>query len=207
MIYGIFFAFFVNMPTTVERNNMSSVRGLALMSRLEYFERIYGSDKYRDFLKKISSDEVNFFRQPVDYANTYSDKILAAIDQILLEDYFEGDINKFREVGLWSADNFIYRYFSQYVDNASPPDFLLQYSRLRDHLIGSGQMIVEPVNDNLIKVNIDYGQVIPKSVCLSEQGFLQGGMEQCGASKIKIEELGCASDSETFICSFEIKYK
>ena len=186
---------------------MPSVRGLALMSRLEYVEKIYGPDKYRDFLRKISSDEVNFFRQPVDYANIYSDKILATIDQILLEDYFEGDISKFREVGQWSADNFIYCYFSQYVDSANPPDFLAQYSRLRDYLIGSGEMTTEPVSKNLIRVNIDYGQVIPKSICLSEQGFLQGGMEQCGASNIKIEELTCASDSDTFVCSFKIHYR
>lgn len=198
---------FVNMLTGEEKNNMPSVRGLALMSRLEYFEKIYGPEKYKEFLKKISTDEVDFFRQPVDYASTYSDKILAKVDRILLEDYFKGDINKFCELGQWSADNFIYRYFSQYVDYANAPEFLAQYARLRYFLIGSGDMTIEPANKNLIKVNIDYGQFIPKSVCLSEQGFLQGGMEQCGASNIKINELSCASDSDTFICSFEIYYK
>lgn len=98
--------------------SMSSVRGLALMSRLEYFENKYGIVKYKEFLK----------------------------------------------LGKWSADNFIYRYFSLYVDTSGPFEFIDQYARLRDYLIGSGMMTTQVINKNQINVGIDYGQTIPKSI-------------------------------------------
>jgi hypothetical protein len=187
--------------------SMFSVRGLALMSRLEYFETKYGIVKYKEFLKKISTDEVNFSRQPVDAAHIYSDRILAQIDQILLEEYLNNDLNEFLKLGKWSADNFIYRYFSLYVENSEPHEFLDQYARLRDYLIGSGEMTTQMIDKNYITIAIDYGQAIPKSICLSEQGFLEGGLEQCGAQNIKIKETSCASESDNFTCQFEISFE
>ena len=68
--------------------NMFSVRGLALMSRLEYFESKFGVVKYKEFLKKISTEEISFTRQPVDGAHIYSDSLMVRIDQILIEEYF-----------------------------------------------------------------------------------------------------------------------
>jgi hypothetical protein len=186
---------------------MSSIKGLVLMSRLEYLEEKYGIKIYKGFLKKISTDEVNFSRQPVDGAHTYSDSLLVRIDQILLEDYFDNDLDEFKQLGKWSANNFIYRYFGLYVDKSDPQGFLAQYARLRDRLIGSGEMALQvPAKKNIL-VSIDYGQPIPKSVCLSEQGFIAGGMNLCGAAKIEISEKTCASDSDNFTCDFEIKFK
>ncbi len=185
---------------------MSSVKGLVLMSRLEYLEDKFGADKYREFLKKISSNEINFIRQPVDGSFTYPDSTLALVDQILLEDYLGNDLEEFRNLGRWSADNFIYRFFSLYVENSQPVDFLAQYARLRNHLIGSGEMVIDVIDDTHIDLAIDYGQKIPKSVCLSEQGFLAGAMELCGAQDVRINELVCASESDTLTCKFSISF-
>jgi predicted hydrocarbon binding protein len=185
---------------------MFSVRGLVLMSRLEYFESKYGVVKYKEFLKKISSDEVNFSRQTVDGAHIYSDRILAKIDQILLEEYLNNDINEFFKMGKWNADNLIYRYFSLYVDNSEPHEFLAQYARLRDYFIGSGDMTAQIIDKNNITIAIDYGQAISKSICLSEQGFIEGGLEQCGATHINIKETACASESDNLACHFEISF-
>lgn len=186
---------------------MPSVRGLALMSRLEYFEFKYGLKEYKKFLKNISTEDLNFSRQPVDGAHIYPDRILAEIDRILLEEYFENDLAEFFLLGKWGAENFMYRYFSLYVDNHDPQSFLIQYGRLRDALLGSGDMSIQKIDDQTIKILIEYGQKIPKSVCLSEQGFIEGGMVQCGAENVKIEEKVCASESDAFICEFHVKFK
>ena len=186
---------------------MSSIRGLVLMTRLEYLEATYGVEKYRAFLKRISTDEVNFSRQPVDGASTYPDTTLARIDQVLLEDFFNGDVSPFKDIGIWSAGNFMFRFFNMYVENSQPMEFLSQYARLRKHLIGSGEMKVNILGNNQAEVSIDYGQTIPKSVCLSEQGFLEGGMVQCGADEIQIKEHSCASTADDYICEITIRYK
>ena len=56
-----------------------------------------------------------------------------------------------------------------------------------------------------LSIVINYGQNIPKSVCLSEQGFILGGLLLCGAQNTEIEEEVCASSSENFACKFKVK--
>ena len=103
----------------------------------------------------------------MDGAHIYSDSLMVRIDQILIEEYFNNDMSEFLKLGKWSADNFIYRYFSLYVENSDPSEFLDQYARLRDYLIGSGVMTTQPIDKNQINVTIDYAQTISKSICLS----------------------------------------
>jgi predicted hydrocarbon binding protein len=183
---------------------MPSIRGLVLMSRLEYIEKKYGAEEYRDFLKKISTEEINFLRQPLDGAFIYPDSILLTIDRIMLEEYLNNDLQAFKELGKWGAENFMYRYFSLYVDLHQPVEFLEQYARLREYLIGSGVMNVHVIDQNHLELSIDYGQRIPKSVCLSEQGFIEGGMELCSGTNISFKESLCASESDNFVCRFKV---
>jgi hypothetical protein len=186
---------------------MPSIRGLVLMSRLEYLEKRFGAEIYREFLKKISTENINFIRQPLEGAMSYPDTMLSTIDQILLKDFFDNDTNEFKVLGKWSADNFMYRFFSQYVEESQPVEFIAQYGRLRDYLIGAGEMMLYPITSSHFELSIDYGQKIPKSVCLSEQGFIEGGMEQCGARQIMLTEKSCASIADDFTCRFSVQFK
>jgi hypothetical protein len=186
---------------------MAHGKGLVLLSRFEYLENQYGPKLFKEFLKKISTTEQNFARQPVDGANFYSENTLARIDQILLEEYFINDVEEFRRLGEWSAENFMDKYFNLYAEKQKPIEFLEQFARLRVHLIGAGDMNILTNNKNSLVVIIDYGQNIPKSVCLSEQGFISGGMRLCGAREINIEEEACASIPTCFECKLRIKYR
>jgi hypothetical protein len=186
---------------------MANIKGLVLLSRFEYLEYLHGPKLYKEFLKKISTVEQNFARQPVDGANFYSDNTLARIDQILLQDYFDSDVEEFRKLGEWSAQNLMDKYFNLYAESQKPVEFLEQFARLRMHLIGSGKMSVLSDGKNSLLVIIDYGQNVPRSVCLSEQGFITGGMHGCGAKDVKIVEETCASTPDYFECKLRIKYK
>ena len=88
---------------------MPSVRGLVLISRLDYLEMRFGTDIQREFLRKISTESINFIRQPLESAMSYPDTMLSTIDQILLEDFFNSEVQEFKTLGKWSANNFMYR--------------------------------------------------------------------------------------------------
>ena len=186
---------------------MPSVRGLVLISRLDYLEMRFGTDIHREFLRKISTESINFIRQPLESAMSYPDTMLSTIDQILLEDFFNSEVQEFKTLGKWSANNFMYRFFSQYVDEAQPVEFLAQYGRLRYHLIGAGEMTMQVRKPAVLDLAIDYGQKIPRSVCLSEQGFIEGGLELCGAQQVDLCEESCASTSEDFTCHFSVQFR
>ena len=145
-------------------------------------------------MKKISTEEQNFVRQPIDGANLYSENTLVEIDRILLDEYFSGDITEFRKLGAWSAEAMMARYFQLYIDEQKPLEFLDQYARLREAIIGSGEMSIEPAGKGKLQIVIDYGQTIPESICMSELGFIEGSMRMCGVDNLMVEAVHCASE-------------
>jgi len=186
---------------------MAHIKGLVLLSRFEYLEFRQGTKLFREFLKKISTDDENFSRQPVDGANYYPASTLARIDQVLLEEYFNNDLGEFKKMGEWNADTLMDKYFNLYSEQHKPVDFLEQFARLRTHLIGAGEMKIISAGKNSLTIIIDYGQNVPRSVCLSEQGFISGGLRICGARDISIEEETCASTPDVLECKYKLVYK
>lgn len=186
---------------------MSHVKGLVLLSRFEYLDYKQGPSSLTELLKKISTPEANFMRQPVDGANFYPEDILVKIDEILLVDYFENNLNEFMLLGEWNARNLMSKYFNLYLEKSGPKEFLEQFARLRDSLIGSGEMTISEVGAGKLEVKIDYGQTVPKSICLSEQGFISEGLRLCGARNIKVDKKVCDSDNDSDRDSLESIYE
>jgi len=77
---------------------------------------------------------------------------------------------------------------------------------LRKYLIGSGEMQVSGNDKNTVRIMVDYGQPIPRSVCLSEQGFLLQGIKLCGAVSIKFKEEKCAGLSDSIVCEYQVTF-
>jgi|GEM_PF-1780370 len=183
---------------------MPLMKGLVLLSRFEYLEHKYGTTVYREFLDTISTADHNFSKQPVDTANLYSDDLLVTIDQRLLEMYFKQDLEEFRKLGEWNARNLLPKYFQLYLSEQNPVDFLEQFARIREMMIGSGETRINPASKKSVILSTNYGQPIPRTVCLSEQGFLTEGLHMCGAKKAQMIEESCASESDSFECKFKV---
>ena len=94
---------------------MGSIKGIVLLSRIEYIENHFGEEKYFDFLKKISTPEENFSRRPVDGSNSYPEDTLVKIDELVLKNYFNDDIKKFFDLGKWNAGRMVPKFFNLYV--------------------------------------------------------------------------------------------
>jgi hypothetical protein len=185
---------------------MNSVKGLVLISRFEYIEINIGKPDLKQFLREISTSTENYTKQPIVGSNNYPENTIAKIDQLLLTKYFKDNVELFRELGEWNANNFMHRFFNLYLDERLPVDFIYQYARLRTYLIGSGEMQVSGIDKNKIKIVVDYGQTIPRSVCLSEQGFLLQGIKLCGADSIEFSEEKCAGLSDSTVCEYQVTF-
>jgi hypothetical protein len=186
---------------------MSQIKGLVLLSRFDYLDYKKGLNTLKEFLKKISTPEANFVRQPVIGANFYPENILVKVDDVLLNEYFAGDVEEFRIMGAWTAHGIISRYFNIYLEEHKPLDFLAQFARLRDALVGSGDMTVTVHGTNSADVTIDYGQPVPRSICLSEQGFIAEGLRLCGAKEVLVEVVSSAADGQALESKYKISFK
>lgn len=186
---------------------MGSIKGLVLLSRIEYIENHFGTEEYFEFLKKISTREENFSRRPVDGSNNYPEDTLVKIDELLLQDYFKNDVNKFSDLGKWNAQRMVPKFFNLYIDEKNPVEFLMQYNRLRDFLIGSGVMKLDVINDNSFGIQLDYEQPIPDSVYLSEKGFIVEGIKMCSGKIPEIDDTKISSAPNSFVFQYNINLK
>ena len=183
---------------------MNTVKGLVLISRFEYIENNIGQPELKLLLKEITTPTENYTKQPIVGSNNYPENTIAKIDQHILSKYFKDNVDSFRELGQWNANNFMHRFFNLYLDERLPTDFVYQYARLRNYLIGSGEMKVTGNDKNILEIEVDYGQPIPRSVCLSEQGFLIQGIKLCGAQSIKFNEETCAGFPANKVCTYQV---
>lgn len=184
---------------------MNTIKGIVLISRFEFIEIKFGKEALKSIFKEISTPDENYEKQPVIGANMYPENTLVKIDELILKKYFKGDVEKFREVGGQISALVMNKFFNLYIEEQAPGEFLFQYSRLRPFLIGTGKMTVSMKNNRSLLVRIDYEQSVPKSVSLSELGFLESGLKLCGAAKLKIVQSHPETDSDSFICEYDIK--
>lgn len=177
-----------------------------MISRFNYLEQIKGAETVQKFQQELSGGDVNFVRQPIIGANNYPEHTITEMDKMMLADIFNGDVNEFFRLGEWNSREMMLRFFNLYIDDQDAVGFVQQFARLRSVLIGSGEMTVERSGKTAVMIQVDYGQKIPRSVCLSEQGFISGGMKLCGMKTVTFEEICCAGLEDESVCKYKVKY-
>ncbi|NOX90371.1 MAG: hypothetical protein GXO77_15280 [Calditrichaeota bacterium] len=182
---------------------MSGIKGIVLLTRLNFVEHHYGKDGLKTFFDKMDVDKESPLFQPIMISKDYSEDILSNMDKVLLNEFFEGNLKRFYELGVWNTKHLMPTYFQIYIDEKNPGGFIEQMARLRPYLIGLGEMSVSAIESNEYFVLINYGQEFPESARLSELGFLEEGLRLCGAKEVKskIEE-----KDETSV-EYKIKWK
>lgn len=169
---------------------MSGIKGIVLLGRLNYVEEKYGKDGLKEFLDKLQVDKESPLFQPVIISKDYPENLLTDLDKALLTHYFDNDVQKFYDLGVWHAQHIMSTYFQIYLDEKNPGGFLNQMALLRPYLIGLGEVSISEIEPKEYYVLINYGQEYPESVRLSELGFIEEGLRMCGAKDVKstIEE-------------------
>ncbi len=180
---------------------MSGIKGIVLLARLNYVEEKFGKEGLKHFLEKLEVDKESPLFQPIIISKDYPENLLSDLDKVLLNHYFNNDLNKFYDLGIWHAQHLLPTYFQIYIDEKNPGGFLQQMVHLRPYLIGLGEMNVSEIEPNEYYMLINYGQKFPESVRLSELGFIEEGLRMCGAKdvKSKIEEKNEISVEYKFI--------
>ncbi|APF17151.1 hypothetical protein Calab_1672 [Caldithrix abyssi DSM 13497] len=169
---------------------MSGIKGIVLLGRLNYVEENFDKDGLKNLLDKLNVGKESPLFQPIIISKDYPENLLTEIDEILLKHFFNNDLQKFYQLGVWHAQHIMSTYFQVYIDEQSPGGFLNQMVRLRPYLVGLGELSVSEIDPHEFYLLINYGQKYPESVRLSELGFIEEGLRLCGAKdvKSKIEE-------------------
>ena len=113
---------------------MSGIKGVVILSRFEYIESNFGKDELAEMIKKIDFDNKRRLKQPIGVSKEYSENLLSEIDKYILKKYFNGDVEKFRELGRWNAPKLVSRYMQALIDDKSPEAFIKQMVYMRSIL-------------------------------------------------------------------------
>ena len=102
---------------------------------------------------------------------------------------FKDEVNKFYDLGKWNAHKLLPRYSQLYIDCKNPAGFLKQMGSLRPMIIGPGTMSVTEIDENYLKIEIDYALTYSESVRLSEMGLLEEGCRMCFAESVNFSTI------------------
>ena len=183
---------------------MSGIRGIVLLTRFDFIEDHYGHDRLKKFIAELARDEhKDVLGQPIVISKEYSEALLKAIDERILSTFFDGQVQKFKELGEWNARQVVPRYFQVYMDEKNPGGFLSQLARLRGHLIGLGEMHVSAFTPNEYGIRISYGQPYSEPVKLNELGFLEEGCRLCAARNLTTQEVESTDITVEYILRWE----
>ncbi len=182
---------------------MNGIKGVVLLTRFDFIANRYGADTLKSFQRKIEPAEKSLLRQPVVLSKDYPESILKIIDETMLQDFFEGSIEGFRNLGHWNAGQILPRYFQLYMDNADAGGFLQQMVRMRPVLFGLGDMQLTAIEKTNFAVHISYGQPFMESIKLSEIGYLEEGCRLCGASNVRCKEIKSTDISINYQISWD----
>jgi len=164
---------------------MSGIKGLVILTRFDYIETNYGRQRLKEFMDKIELADKTIFQQPIGISKEYPELILRAVDSALKTSFLENKVDAFLELGHWNARHLMPRYFQVFIDEKNPAGFLKHMTRMRDILIGLGEMSIVEMEPNSHLIRINYGQPFLESVRLSEIGFLEEGLRLCGAQNVE----------------------
>ncbi len=182
---------------------MNGIKGVVILTRFDYISSRFGAGRLKEFQRKIEPVEKNLLRQPVVLSKDYPESILKIIDETLLQDFFEGSIDGFRDLGRWNAGLLLPRYFQLYMDKADAGGFLQQMVRMRPVLFGLGDMQLTRVDNNNFGIHISYGQPFMESIKLSEISYLEEGCRICGASAVTCREIKATDISIDYQISWD----
>ncbi len=182
---------------------MNGIKGVVILTRFDFIASRYGADTLKNFQRKIEPADKNLLRQPVVLSKDYPESILKIIDETMLNDFFNGSIEGFYDLGRWNASQILPRYFQLYMDNGDAAGFLRQMVRMRPVLFGLGDMQLTAVEKNNFAVHISYGQPYMESIKRSEIGYLEEGCRLCGVKNISCKEIKSSDISIDYQISWD----
>jgi hypothetical protein len=178
---------------------MIGIKGIVLLTRFDYVDRFFGREALKSMTVSLEKNWPSQLMQPVGISKDYPEALLKAVDEQLLNEYFDNQVSRFFDLGVASAAAVVSRYFQLYADDKNPQGFLQQMARTRRFLIGLGELEVGQLNNTSVFIHLNYGQPYLESVLLSEIGFLAGGVQICGAGPVSYTIQGKGEFSIEFI--------
>ena len=182
---------------------MSGIKGLVILTRFDYIESAFGRNKLKEITGKVISGNESPLNQPIGISKDYPEILLGTLDNLITSELLNNEESGFLDIGYWNARHLMPRYFQIYIDDKNPDDFLKQMARLRDILIGLGEMTIADMGKKSYVIHINYGQAFMESVRLSELGFLVEGCRLCGAKSVKWDEIGKTDISVEYQISWD----
>ncbi len=167
---------------------MSGIKGIVLLTRFDYLEQSYGKEALKKFISTLPDEQRNTLNQPIVLSKEYSEGLLQTVDEHIQDVFFNKRVDPFSKLGVWNARQLVPKYFQLYIDEQNPEKFLRQMERMRDVLIGLGEMHLTRFAPNDFGIRINYGQPFSKAVQLSELSFLEEGCRMCGARELFTEQ-------------------
>ena len=185
------------------------IKGMILKSRLTYLEKRFGPDALSKVLPlmKGRSKEVMADHKNIRATGWYPFSINKELDMAIFLAFGKGDERLYKDMGGFSNE------FQDSVSSvdifSSPWKFLRLQANAFPRFWRPGRLeLIEVKTSGDCEAIMKFHEVRScRTNCLTNIGFLEKGLEMCGAQDIKVWETKCTEDLTVAFCEMHMTFK
>ncbi|NOX38273.1 MAG: TIGR02265 family protein [Calditrichaeota bacterium] len=174
---------------------MRDVRGLVLLSRIEFLENELDGNAMKQLADMLSPQTREMVTEQIFPVNRYPFSVLKEIDQVIPQLVSLPLEELFRKIGTHFAPIIVDRYFYNYMVAHQPDKFLVQFKNLYLHLWGFGEYAYDFQDRHRVTLSFEYEEDIHKPYCWFVQAFFTESIQLCGGKQVVLNEMECDAEN------------
>lgn len=178
---------------------MADIRGLILLSRLDYVERHIDGAAFKSAAEALPEAARQVLLDQVFMVNDYPFEWLRALDGVLTTASELDETALFEAVGRQFAAMLLDRYFFNYIETRQPGRYLAQLQRHYPRLWGFGRMEFHSHSRGEGTIDLVYPEPVHAAHTIFMATFLKEGMVICGASDIVLEPSDSSGEHRHYV--------
>lgn len=182
------------------------VKGIILKSRVEYIEKVFGTDALDKMLPCLEGKTKAVFSDPqrIRATSWYDFSINLEFDEAMCKVLADGDTGIFWKMGGFTNE-FQASDMSRHAYN-DPWKYLTLHVGVWPRFWRPGRAELTKVNDGEALITI-YDMRSTRNYCQTNIGFFHTGLELAGAKDVEVVETQCTEDPEVEHCEYRCRFK
>lgn len=170
---------------------MSQVKGGTLKSRIEFIKEHYGQDGLEKVLSKVTEEDRDILTGILLYSSWYPYETYDRLDKAIREVLAPADKHIYKKMGAFSAKQHLNSIYQAYLKQNDPLAFCKIFPNIFKAYYDSGRVEPEFASEHSVIFKI-YDFASPtRPDCESNVGYIEEGLNLCGAKNPKVVETKC----------------
>lgn len=168
---------------------MLKIKGIAILSTINFLKKSIGEEGYKNFLRNLSVQTQDILNN-IKADEWYDIRILVELNEASLR-FFKNDKEIWKEIGRHSCEYSFSTIYKIYNDLASPEFIIKRSAQIWNDYYSEGKFKIVSQTQNSACVQVRDVNLVHPSVCIRITGWVEKALELAGAKNINLKHTLC----------------